>query len=151
MDNARHHMRTDGTLEQVVFPADETFSFEELHEVTSACGYYREGGWLHLKITQLDDRREGGVYTDKKGNSYSFDPSPSFFNDLVGPESYATNYLSVWPFHMGTGQHSIGVHIDLDSVSTAQTCQPFTEPDLTSKTFSLTFCQFCIRIYLHSG
>ena len=128
-------MRTDGTLENSVIPADETFSFEELHQVTSACGYYRDGGWVHLKITQLDDRREGGVYTDNKGNSYSFDSTPSFFADLVGPESYTSNYLSVWPFHMGTGQHSIGVHIDLNSVSTVQTCQPFNEPDFTSKIY----------------
>ena len=36
--------------------ATETFSFDELHASEEGFAYFREGGWLHLRFAQLEDR-----------------------------------------------------------------------------------------------
>ena len=144
-------MRSSGVQEKHILPAYEASSFEELHRVVDeAVSYYHENGWVHLKMTQLEDRRLGGVYTDRQGNEYTFADSANFYNDVVAPSTYDTNYLSVWPFHMGSGMHQAGIQIDLNSVSGEQTCEAFDEPEFTSKfAFNLFATLYPLVFYSH--
>ena len=78
--------------------------------------YYHDQatGWLHLKITQEDDRRIGGQFTDKDGNTWTVADSPNIIFDLA--DDLEVNYPSIWNFNMPKGSHFVYVNLDYGNI-----------------------------------
>ena len=95
--------------------------------------YYHDQatGWLHLKITQEDDRRIGGQFTDKDGNTWTVADSPNIIFDLA--DDLEVNYPSIWNFNMPKGSHFVYVNLDYGNIKDINnggdiiTCDPITE------------------------
>ena len=108
-------------------------SFDALNDNNDNSVYYHDQatGWLHLKITQEDDRRIGGQFTDKDGNTWTVADSPNIIFDLA--EDLEVNYPSIWNFNMPKGSHFVYVNLDYGNIKDINnggdliTCDPITE------------------------
>ena len=104
-------------------------SFDALNANSDNSVYYHDQatGWLHLKITQEDDRRLGGEFTDKDGNTWTVADSPNIIFNLAN--DLEVNYPSIWNFNMPKGSHFVNINLDKGSTGNTgeTTCEPFNE------------------------
>ena len=93
------------------FTMNNVNSLDELNESNDNTVYYHDitTGWLHLKVTQLEDRRIGGEFTDSDGNTWTVADSPNIIFGLGA--DLEVNYPSVWAFNMPNGQHFVHVQV----------------------------------------
>ena len=75
-----------------------TTSFEDLASSAMPIAYFQDDGWIHFKLTETKDRREGGFFTDSNGNSYSVADSDDYFTTgwpFVGLETASYPFSNV--------------------------------------------------------
>ena len=109
--------------------AKRVTSWSELHSSIEGVTYFNDNGWVHLKVIQQEDRREGGTL-HAGGASYEVGHTEDIVHNMVPARSMTTNYPSQWDFNMARGGHAAKILLDSRSLNGEQNCQSFNEPNV---------------------
>jgi hypothetical protein len=101
--------------------------------------YFQDDGWIHFKLTETKDRREGGFFTDSNGNSYSVADSEDYFTTgwpFVGLETASYPFNNVdgkLKVHLGDRYNS-DTRLSGKQIASSGNCGDFNDGGMITKT-----------------
>ena len=101
--------------------------------------YFQDDGWIHFKLTETKDRREGGFFTDSNGNSYSVADSEDYFTTgwpFVGLETASYPFSNVdgkLKVHLGDRYNSDTL-LSGKQIASSGNCGDFNDGGMITKT-----------------
>ena len=105
-------------------------SWSELHSSVEGLSYFIENGWVHLKLIQQEDHREGGTLS-VNGAQYQVGQTEDVVHGIA--KGLPVNYPSQWDYNMARGGHAAKILLDSRSLTGEQTCGSFNEPNVQRK------------------
>ena len=100
--------------------------------------YFQDDGWIHFKLTESHDRRQGGRFTDRDGNEYSVTDSDDYFTTgwpFVGLETASypfSNIAGKLKVHLGDRYNS-DTQLSGKQIASSGNCGDFNDGGMTKK------------------